>query len=136
MDHGFPTQFWPLSRLIQLIEREVGHAFSSSYVWTLLREMGFSSQRPAGRAIQRRPKLIMAFWQQAEFGNATASCIYLKVSSSSTSGRTAVRATSVASVQDIFATHLVPKCRTVRLLRSWLSAAKYSGRARNRNERS
>jgi len=57
--NGFPTELWTLSRVARLIEREFGHAFSISYVWTLLREMGFSSQRPVGRASQRDEQAIL-----------------------------------------------------------------------------
>ncbi len=57
--NGFPTELWTLSRVAALIEREFGHAFSISYVWELLREMGFSSQRPVGRATQRDEQAIL-----------------------------------------------------------------------------
>jgi transposase len=57
--NGFATEMWTLSRVAKLIEREFGHAFSISYVWTLLREMGFSSQRPVGRATQRDEHAIL-----------------------------------------------------------------------------
>lgn len=43
MANGFATEVWTLARVAALIEREFGHAFSISYVWMLLREMGFSS---------------------------------------------------------------------------------------------
>lgn len=59
MVNGFPTELWTLSRVAALIEREFGHAFSISYVWELLREMGFSSQRPVGRATQRDEQAIL-----------------------------------------------------------------------------
>ena len=42
MANGFPTEVWTLS-----------------HVWTLLREMGFSSQRPMGRATQRDEQAIL-----------------------------------------------------------------------------
>ena len=51
--NGFPTELWTLARVVKLIEREFGVAYSTVNVWRILREMGFSSQRPAGRAIQR-----------------------------------------------------------------------------------
>jgi transposase len=44
---------WTLARVAKLIERELGVAYSTVNVWRILRELGFSSQRPAGRAIQR-----------------------------------------------------------------------------------
>jgi transposase len=58
MANGFATEVWTLARVAKLIEREFGHAFSVSYVWAVLREMGFSSQRPVGRATQRDEQAI------------------------------------------------------------------------------
>ena len=51
--NDFPTELWTLARVAKLIEREFGVAYSTVNVWRILRELGFSSQRPAGRAIQR-----------------------------------------------------------------------------------
>jgi transposase len=51
--NDFPTELWTLARVAKLIERKFGVAYSTVHVWRLLREMGFSNQRPAGRAIQR-----------------------------------------------------------------------------------
>jgi transposase len=51
--NNFPTELWTLARVAKLIEREFGVAYSTVNVWRILRELGFSSQRPTGRAIQR-----------------------------------------------------------------------------------
>ena len=51
--NDFPTELWTLARVAKLIEREFAVKYSTVHVWRLLREMGFSNQRPAGRAIQR-----------------------------------------------------------------------------------
>jgi putative transposase len=51
--NGFATELWTLARIAKLIKREFGHAFSTVHVWRVVRELGFSSQRPAGRALQR-----------------------------------------------------------------------------------
>jgi transposase len=59
MANGFATELWTLSRVAALIEREFGQAFSLSHVWQVLRDMGFSSQRPAGRAVQRDEQAIL-----------------------------------------------------------------------------
>jgi transposase len=59
MANGFPTEVWTLARVAKLIECEFGCAFSISYVWLLLREMGFSAQRPVGRATQRDEQAIL-----------------------------------------------------------------------------
>lgn len=51
--NDFPTELWTLARVAKLIKHEFGVAYSTVNVWRILRDMGFSSQRPAGRAIQR-----------------------------------------------------------------------------------
>ena len=51
--NDFPTELWTLARVAKLIKREFGVAYSTVNVWRILRDMGFSSQRPAGRAVQR-----------------------------------------------------------------------------------
>jgi transposase len=51
--NGFTTELWTLARVAKLIERHFALAYSTVNVWRILRELGFSSQRPAGRAIQR-----------------------------------------------------------------------------------
>lgn len=58
---GFPTELWTLARIGKLIKREFGHAFSSVHVWRVIRGLGFSSQRPTGRAIQRDEAAILAW---------------------------------------------------------------------------
>ena len=56
---GFPTELWTLPRVAQLIEREFGRAYSTVHVWRLLKQLGFSSQRPVGRAVQRDEAAIL-----------------------------------------------------------------------------
>ena len=51
--NGFPTELWTLARVVKLIEAQFGVRFSLANVWHVLRALGFSSQRPTGRAIQR-----------------------------------------------------------------------------------
>lgn len=51
--NGFATELWTLARVSKLIEREFGVTYSMANVWLVLRALGFSNQRPAGRAIQR-----------------------------------------------------------------------------------
>lgn len=53
LSNGFPTELWTLARVAILIKREFGVSFGQANVWHVLRALGFSSQRPAGRAIQR-----------------------------------------------------------------------------------
>jgi transposase len=51
--NDFATELWTLARVAKWLEREFGVTYSTVHVWRILREMGFSSQRPAGRAMQR-----------------------------------------------------------------------------------
>jgi len=59
--NGFPTELWTLARIAKLIERDFGHAFSTVRVWRMIRELGFSNQRPTGRALQRDEEAILAW---------------------------------------------------------------------------
>jgi len=59
--NGFPTEVWTLARVAKLIEREFAVTYSVANVWHVLRALGFSSQRPTGRAIQRDEQAIKAW---------------------------------------------------------------------------
>lgn len=59
--NGFATEVWTLARVAKLIEREFGVTYSVANVWHVLRALGFSSQRPTGRAIQRDEQAIKAW---------------------------------------------------------------------------
>jgi len=60
---GFPTDLWTLSRVGVLIERQSGHRYSESQVWRILTALGFSSQRPSSRALERNEPAI-ARWKR------------------------------------------------------------------------
>ena len=50
---GYGTGLWTSWRVADLIERQTGEKFHPGHVWRLLRALGWSCQRPVGRAIQR-----------------------------------------------------------------------------------
>ena len=52
--HGYATDLWTLARAGQLIEAVTGQQYSHSGVSRLLQRLGFSCQRPTGRAMQGR----------------------------------------------------------------------------------
>lgn len=60
--NGFPTELWTLARVGKLIAREFGPSYSNVHVMRLLRELGFSCQKPEKRAIQRDEQAI-AEWK-------------------------------------------------------------------------
>lgn len=50
---GFATELWTLRRVAELIEQQYGRRYSESQVWRILVGLGFSSQRPTRRALER-----------------------------------------------------------------------------------
>ncbi len=50
---GYDIGLWTIPRVADLIERTCGVSYSSSQVWRILRGLGWSPQRPTGRAIER-----------------------------------------------------------------------------------
>jgi len=55
---GFATELWTLRRVGQLIEEKFSRRYSESQVWRILIGLGFSSQRPTGRALARDEQAI------------------------------------------------------------------------------
>ena len=50
---GYATSLWTTQRVQKLIEQECGVSFHSAHVWRLLQRLGWSCQRPTGRALER-----------------------------------------------------------------------------------
>jgi transposase len=59
--HGFGTELWTLKRVRVLIERLYGVCFSEVHVWRLLGAMGFSSQKPDRRALERDETAVLTW---------------------------------------------------------------------------
>jgi len=55
---GYDTSLWTAWRVADLIERECGVKYSPGHVWWLLRKLGWSCQRPTGRALERDEEKI------------------------------------------------------------------------------
>ena len=55
---GFATDLWTLPRVGQLIERRFARTYCESQVWRILVALGFSCQRPSGRALERNESAI------------------------------------------------------------------------------
>jgi transposase len=64
--HGYDTELWTLSRVADLIEATFGVSYHPSAVWHILRSMGWSCQKPEGRARERDEKAI-AVWRPKEW---------------------------------------------------------------------
>jgi transposase len=58
-DNGFSTDMWTLARVAEVTEKVTGVRYSITQTWTILRErLGWSSQRPARRAVDRDDETI------------------------------------------------------------------------------
>jgi len=55
---GYETSLWTANRVAHLIEQESGVSYHPGHVWKILRQLGWSCQRPAGRALERDEKAI------------------------------------------------------------------------------
>ena len=62
--HGFETELWTLSRVQKVIEREFDVEFSVGHVHRVLRDMGFSSQKPERRSREQDPQAVKAFREE------------------------------------------------------------------------
>lgn len=51
--HGFSTDVWTLERIAWLFERVTGVRYHPGYVWQILRDMGWTCQKPERQAKQR-----------------------------------------------------------------------------------
>lgn len=61
--HGFINDLWTLPRVAALIERQSGVRLHPGHVWRVLGQLGWSLQRPSGRAVQRDEAAI-ARWKK------------------------------------------------------------------------
>jgi transposase len=55
---GFGNDLWTLARVAQVIEQHTGVAHHPGHVWRLLRQLGWSVQRPARRATERDDEAV------------------------------------------------------------------------------
>lgn len=61
--HGFLNDLWTLPRVAELIHRQTQVRLHPGHVWRLLGKMGWSVQRPSGKATQRDDAAI-ARWKK------------------------------------------------------------------------
>jgi transposase len=60
---GYETPLWTCPRVADLVEREFGVRYHPGHVWKLLIALGWSPQRPTGRARERNEEQI-AHWKK------------------------------------------------------------------------
>ncbi len=64
--HGHATAVWTLPRVAKLIEERTGERYHPGHLWRLLRELGFSCQKPTRRALERDEAAITR-WKRVEW---------------------------------------------------------------------
>jgi transposase len=62
--HGYQTDLWTLKRIAEVVEKEFGVRYAPSAVWYVLRGVGWSCQKPEGRARERDEEAIVRWRQQ------------------------------------------------------------------------
>jgi transposase len=60
---GYATRLWTAGRVRDLIEELCGVCYHQAHVWRLLRKLGWSCQRPTGRALERDEQAIR-YWKK------------------------------------------------------------------------
>lgn len=61
---GYDTPLWTAPRIADLIQRQTGVRFHSDHVYRLLQKLGWSCQRPVGRALERDERAIRNWKRQ------------------------------------------------------------------------
>jgi len=56
--HGYPTPLWTCQRVVHLIQKQFGIRYHPGHVWKILVRLGWSPQRPVGRARERDEQAI------------------------------------------------------------------------------
>ena len=64
--HGYRTELWTLRRVAEVIRRRFGPQYDPSGVWHVLRNMGWSCQKPERRARERDEQRI-ARWRKPDW---------------------------------------------------------------------
>ena len=63
---GFATDLWTLSRVARVIERLFGVKYHPGHVWYILRDMGWSCQKPERRA-RERDEVAIEGWRKCDW---------------------------------------------------------------------
>jgi transposase len=64
--HGYATALWTLSRVAELIRKHFGVQYDPSGVWHVLRNMGWSCQKPERRARERDEAAVVQ-WRSKDW---------------------------------------------------------------------
>lgn len=65
-EHGYATELWTLDRIATLIWKKTKIRYHPGHVWKILRDLGWSAQKPETRARERNERKIKQ-WIREEF---------------------------------------------------------------------
>lgn len=65
LKHGFETDNWSRERIAQLIKNKFGVSFHVSHISKLVRQIGFTLQKPKTRSYRKDEEAVAA-WKQSE----------------------------------------------------------------------
>lgn len=65
---GYLTGLWTVPRVRELIRETTGQTYHTGHVWRILRGLGWSPQKPIGRAIERNEEEILR-WKKKVWPN-------------------------------------------------------------------
>ena len=63
---GYASGLWTAGRVRQLIAQQCGVRYHPAHVWRILRRLGWSCQRPTGRALERDEQAIR-YWKRVRW---------------------------------------------------------------------
>ena len=63
---GYPTELWTLKRITEVIEKEFQVKYHPGHVWKVMREMGWTAQKPERRA-RERDEVAIQVWRDKEW---------------------------------------------------------------------
>jgi transposase len=63
---GYATGLWTANRVQELIEYRTGVRYHAAHVWRILRQLGWSCQRPTGKALERDEEAIR-YWKRVRW---------------------------------------------------------------------
>jgi len=83
---GYETPLWTCPRVAHLIQQEFGIRYHEGHIWKVLVSLGWSAQRPTGKARERNDEQIRTWkrrtWpaiKKKRIGRAAGSCSSTKV---------------------------------------------------------
>src|SRR5271167_2195388 len=63
---GYASGLWTAGRVRELIAHQCGVRYHEAHVWRILRRLGWSCQRPTGRALERDEQAIR-YWKRVRW---------------------------------------------------------------------